>query len=431
MSPETHSLTARVRRGMQTLLQSFGIVRQFPVLISLGIITLFAEFTYSGLNNVTLPVYIPTLGIDRAYEGRIIGVVLASFLLSETFLRIPFGWLSDRIGRARMVIGAMLLAVPSVLLAGLVTRYVWLIPLHWWDGMMAAALWPSVYALVGDTIPHRLRANAMGVINMMYMLGLLLGWTVASVIDKTVGQPRLFFFIGAALIGVGGLITAYYARRYPFLNQPHPEVHVEDAEHTVVSISRHTVLLSLTFLINFAITITGAFFYRYLTDEQHGLGFSLVQLAVIAGVPLIGVAIFALPLSRLGDVIGKVTAVRLAFAVIALCLWGFTLTRALPVLAVITLILGIAFSVGVPAWLAILTSLSVRKTRGVTLAGYGTVQGIAAVLGPLVAGQIWDHANSAFIFVSSAALMTLATVVSWIALPEHHYRPRPELAVDA
>ncbi|HEY3418066.1 MAG TPA: MFS transporter, partial [Armatimonadota bacterium] len=196
MSPETQTVKERVRHGWQTLLHSFGIIRSYPVLIALGIITLFAEFTYSGLNNVTLPVYVPKLITDHQYEGRIIGLILATFLLSETFLRIPFGWLSDRVGRARMVIGAMLLAVPSVLIAGFITRYIWLFPLHWWDGMMAAALWPSVYALVGDAIPHRLRANAMGVINMMYMLGLLLGWSIASVLSTKLGNPRLFFFTG-------------------------------------------------------------------------------------------------------------------------------------------------------------------------------------------------------------------------------------------
>ena len=103
--------------------------------------------------------------------------------------------------------------------------------------------------------------------------------------------------------------------------------------------------------------------------------------------PVLGLAIFAIPLSRLADRIGKRNAVRLAFTVVGLTLWIFAFNRHLWALTLVTTVVGIAFSMGVPAWLAILSTLGGSESRGATLGGYGSIQGLAAVLGPIVGGR--------------------------------------------
>lgn len=415
-------MRTRLQLFTNGLLASFGILKQFPVLIPLGIITLLDQLMYSGVNNVTLSKYIPYLGVPKEWEGRAITAIVCTFLVSEAILRVPFGWLSDRYGRARMIIAAELLTVPTILLSGFIPvgRWEWLFPLRWWDGMMAAALWPSVFALIGDTVPDRYRANAMGVINMMYMLALFAGFGLAGGVLSATGNPRTFFFIGAGILAFAGVATWLFFRARPDLHAPHPEVHLEDAERAVVSVSRHTVLLIITFVQNFAITVLAPLMYRYATDKAPGgLGFSLPELALLAGVPVVGVALFAIPLSRAADQVGKVAVVRVAFTVVAVCLWLFSVNHSLPVLAIIATLMAVAFSMGIPAWMAILSSLSGTKTRGVTLAGYGTVQGLAAVSGVLVSGVIWDLIGHAQIFMASAAAVSIAALLTWLALPEH------------
>ena len=136
-SPPTRQQGGALARA---LLSAFTIVTRYPVLLVLGLVTLVVQISYSGINNVTLPKFIPHLGVPAMLEGRITGAVISTFLLAETFLRIPFGWLSDRYGRGKMIVGAMLLTAPSFWLTGMVSSYLWLFPLRAWDGMMAAAL---------------------------------------------------------------------------------------------------------------------------------------------------------------------------------------------------------------------------------------------------------------------------------------------------
>ena len=412
----SHDEKDRKPRVANPVLAAFAIFAQYPVLIPLALATLFAQLTYSGINNVGVPKYIDILDIPR--EGQVIGALTATFLLAETFLRVPFGWMSDRFGRTRMIVGALLLSAPTVLISGLVPGYRGLFVLRAWDGAMAAALWPSIYALIGDNVPERFRANAMGVINMMYMLALFIGGALGLVAFKATGNPRTFFFIGAALFTVGGVLAYLFLRKRQLTN-PHEETHQEEEACDPVPFARHAILLTITFTQTFAITALAPFMIRYATDPvlKGGLGFNDLQLALLVGAPVAGVGLFALPLSRLSDIIGKLNAVRLAFAAIAVMLWVFAFFHQLPVLALTAMVIGVAFAMGVPAWLAILSSLSGCRSRGMTLAGYGTVQGIASVLGPLAAGWVWDNIGHGQIFLLSAASVSLAALLAWTALP--------------
>lgn len=435
MLPEIMTLPQRIQKLLGNILSAFAIIRQYPIIIPLAIITLIGEMNYSGINNVALPKYIGVLNLPQTVgntnllarflgtDGGVVGFIASIFLFSEMLSRMPAGWLSDRLGRPKLIIGALFLSAPSFLASSMVGHhYLWLIPLRFWDGIMAAAIWTSMYAIIGDAVPERLRANAMGVINMMYMMGVFFGVGIALIINNSVPKtPQLFLAVSAMLVLVTALLSMTFFRRNPQLNHPHPEVHLEEAEKAIVSVSRHTVLLFITFFQNFALTLVAPFMIRYATDpvSKGGLDLQPTSLALLIGLPIVGVGIFAVPLSRVADKIGKLSAVRIAFTVAAGTLWIFTYTHHLWVLSIIATVVGIAFSMGVPAWLAILSSLTGRKTRGTTLGGYGAIQGLAAVIGPVISGTfIWGRYGHASIFLASSISLAIAALLTWFALPE-------------
>lgn len=409
------------RKFLSHIAVSFSIFRRFPVILPVALIMLIDEMNYSGINNVCIPAYLQNLHFSEAYRTVLRGTITSTFLLSEAIFRMPSGWLSDRFGRARLITIAVFLTSPSFLLSGLAPSYQWLFPLRAWDGLMAAALFTSIYAIIGDAVPERYRANAMGVINAMYMVGMVTGYAIAGSIDKLTGHPRYFLLFSAGVALLAGIMSYTIFRRRPELNAAHPEVRLEEAEQAAVSVSRHATLLAVTFTQNLALTIIAPSLYIFAVKapvSQGGLNLALWQLGLLVGAPLIGVALFAIPLSRLADQIGKLTAVRIAFLMVACTLWIFAVTRELWLLSLAATIVGVAFSMGVPAWLAILSSLSGRKTRGATLGGYGAVQGFAAVLGPLVGIVVINHFGLSKIFVASSVLVGIAALLVWVALPE-------------
>lgn len=413
---------ALFRKLVENINLSFTVFRRFPVIAPVALIMLIDEMNYSGINNVTIPAYLQELHLPDHIRVWLVGTITSTFLLSEAIFRLPSGWLSDRFGRARLITTAICLTSPSFLISGLAPNYQWFFALRAWDGLMAATLFTSIYAIIGDAVPERYRANAMGVINAMYMIGLVAGYAIAGSIDQLTGHPRNFLFVSAAVALLAGVTSFFFFRRRTELNAPHDEVHLEDAEKAAISVARHVTLLAVTFSQNLALTIIAPFLYRFAvkaTIREGGLGLSPGQLGLLVGAPLLGVALCAIPLSRIADRIGKLTAVRIAFLMVAGTLWVFSVSHQLWLLSLAATIVGIAYSMGVPAWLAILSALSARKRRGATLGGYGAVQGIAAMLGPLVGAYVITHFGLSRIFVASSVLVGIAALLVWVALPEH------------
>lgn len=440
MSPEKSNWRVHLQGAWSALYAAFNILTQYPVILPVALITMVNEMNYSGINNITLPEYVATLNV-LGNTGKLTGLLVSIYLLSEAIFRLPSGWLSDRFGRTRMITLAMLLLAPSYLLGGLVPNpdYLLFIPLRFWDGAMAALMWTSVFAVIGDAVPERDRANAMGVINMTFMVGAMLGYLFAggTVLLTEHQHPRWYFFFAAAVVAMVGSTAYSFFRQRPELNITHPEVHLEDARRKMLTRAGHVPLLVITFLQTFALTLLAPFIFRYATDPTPGgLGLNGHQLLLLLGVPVLGLAIFAIPLSRVADRIGKRNAVRIAFTVVGLTLWVFAFNRHLGMLTLVTTLVGIAFSMGVPAWLAILSALGGTESRGATLGSYGSVQGLAAVLGPIVGGFLLDDKGLAMqlraslgralqgevshfsvLFLVSSVMVMLAALIAWVALP--------------
>ena len=160
--------------------------------IPVALIALFAELGYAVLNNSTLPVYLKDgLGIDPAF----IGPIMMPFFMSE-LLKGPLGVLADNIGRKPlMVFGPAVtiftplvftlihyhrgsLALPALIAFGF---------LRLLDGLGASALWPAMFAYLGDMVKPDKRASAMSVLNVVYMIGLALGFLAGGFVDDTFG----------------------------------------------------------------------------------------------------------------------------------------------------------------------------------------------------------------------------------------------------
>jgi MFS transporter, DHA1 family, multidrug resistance protein len=155
-------------------------------------IALFSELGYAVLNNSTLPVYLKDgLGIDPAF----IGPIMMPFFLSE-LLKGPLGVLADKIGRKPLMVIGPAVTIFTPLIFTLI-RYepnTVFLPaliafgfLRLLDGLGASALWPAMFAHLGDVVPSEKRASAMSVLNVTYMVGLALGFLAGGFVDDTFG----------------------------------------------------------------------------------------------------------------------------------------------------------------------------------------------------------------------------------------------------
>jgi DHA1 family multidrug resistance protein-like MFS transporter len=160
--------------------------------IPVAFIALFAELGYAVLNNSTLPVYLKNgLGIDPAF----IAPVMMPFFLSE-LLKGPLGALADTIGRKPLMIAGPAITIFTPLIFTLIHHHAGtvILPtliafgfLRLLDGLGASALWPAMFAYLGDVVKPEKRASAMSVLNVTYMVGLALSFLAGGFVDDTFG----------------------------------------------------------------------------------------------------------------------------------------------------------------------------------------------------------------------------------------------------
>ncbi|PLW81136.1 hypothetical protein CWI75_17000 [Kineobactrum sediminis] len=124
----------------------------------------------------------------------LIGTALGIYGLSQACLQIPFGWLSDRIGRKPVIIGGLLIfALGSVVAACADTIY-GVIAGRLLQG--AGAIASSIMALVADLTREEQRTKAMAIvgasIGLAFALALVAGPLLAAYggLELVLGLPR-------------------------------------------------------------------------------------------------------------------------------------------------------------------------------------------------------------------------------------------------
>ena len=98
-----------------------------------------------------------------------------------------FGALGDRIGRRPLLVAGPIASCISALLIARATDPEVIIALRVLDGLGAAAIWPTAFALVGDSVEEPNRSVAMSVLNVTYMCGIALGLLLAGSSATTQG----------------------------------------------------------------------------------------------------------------------------------------------------------------------------------------------------------------------------------------------------
>ncbi len=152
------------------------------------------ELGISVLRNSALPVYF-TRGLH--IRPPVMGALLIWFYIAESLFKAPLGVLADRIGRKPLILGGAAITVftPILLISihydpTVVTSIATLVAFGFLgalDGLGQAAMWPSLYAYVGDVVEEKRRGSAMGAMNVVYMLGTAFAFLAGGFADDTFG----------------------------------------------------------------------------------------------------------------------------------------------------------------------------------------------------------------------------------------------------
>jgi MFS family permease len=142
------------------------------------------------------------LGLEGADE-ILAGAVIGGYALTQMLFVLPFGILSDKIGRrSALIIGLLIFAVGSVVCAVADDIY-WLLFGRFLQG--AGAIAAVVTAMISDSTPEHMRAKAMAVMGGSIGLSFALAMVLGPLIGGHYGADKLFWL--TAFLALGAIIV--------------------------------------------------------------------------------------------------------------------------------------------------------------------------------------------------------------------------------
>ena len=151
----------------------------------------------------------------------LIGLALGIYGLTQALLQIPFGWLSDRVGRKPVIIGGLLLFALGSVVAGMADSVTGIILGRTLQG--AGAIASTVMALVADLTREEQRTKAMAIVGMSIGLSFAVALVLGPAVAAAGGLSAVFWFT-AVLAIVGIVIVILLVPSPPAIGAEHSDV---------------------------------------------------------------------------------------------------------------------------------------------------------------------------------------------------------------
>lgn len=174
---------SKLERRAVTALSSIYALRMFGLFLILPVLSIYAD----AMENAT-----PLL----------IGMALGAYGFTQALLQIPFGMLSDRLGRKRVITFGLVLFIFGSLVAAASNDIFWVIIGRALQGSGAIAA--AVLALTADLTRENQRSKAMAFIGMSIGLAFMLALLSATILATTIGFSSLFILTAVlAVLAIG------------------------------------------------------------------------------------------------------------------------------------------------------------------------------------------------------------------------------------
>ena len=364
-------------------------LRMFGLFIILPVFAFYAEDLPGG-NNYTL-----------------VGIALGAYGLTQAILQIPFGWLSDRIGRKPVIyLGLILFAIGSLVAAVAVDIY-WVIFGRIIQG--AGAISAAVMALAADLTREEHRTKAMATIGMTIGTVFAISLIAAPVLNQWIGVPGIF-----AMTGILALLAMIVVKKIipdPQISRFHSDTEASAASFG--SVLRDTQLLRLNYGI-FALhaTLMALWLVVPLTLRQAGMiaddhwqiYLPILLLSIIFIIPAI---IYAEKKAKLKSVFIAAIALLLIgqifLAITFDSIWGT---------AIALLIFFTAFNLLEASLPSLISKIAPVGAKGTAIGIYSSTQFLGAFVGAAAGGYLFGTYGSDALYAFCGLLLTVWLILA-------------------
>ncbi|MET1083491.1 MAG: MFS transporter [Burkholderiales bacterium] len=364
----------------------------------------------SGLRLLGLFIILPVFGpyaeqLPGGSNHALIGLALGAYGLTQAILQMPFGWLSDRFDRKRVIYAGLLLFAIGSFVAAMATS-IWIVVL----GRIlqgAGAISAAAMALAADLTRDEHRTKAMAIIGMTIGFMFAASMVLGPVLDRWIGVPGIFAMTG--VLALAGLAVTRWIVPDPGPDQHSHDRDIEPAKFRTVlfdpDLARlnfgifalHAALMALWIVIPFALVRAGLS-----ASQSWEIYLPVVVLGFVLMLPAI---LYGERRGRMKQTfIGGVAVLLIAQVLLALGIESLTGTT------IALLVFFTGFNLLEAMLPSLISKAAPPSAKGTALGAFSSIQFFGAFLGATVGGFLSQYYGTTAVF-TFCGLLTLSWLI--------------------
>lgn len=366
-------------------------------------LVVFFDLLSFGIVIPILPYYSKTFGASAFDLGWLMAVYsIAQFLCSPLW-----GSLSDRVGRRPVLLATILLGASSMVATALAGSLTILFLARFLAGAFAANI-STASAYIADVTSEENRAKGMGVIGAGFGLGFIFGPAIGGILS--VNQHYSLPILCAAGLGFANFLFAFAVLKEPERAQTPPTRSRWAGAGEALANARTALPIALFFLQTLAFTqlevAFGLFVLERFGYDARGAG------AFLAGMGVVSATLQGGLIGRLSKKYGELNLVPIAFIslMVGMATAPFAPTPA--AFALCLLFVAIGMGIANPCLSSLVSKGAPVNKRGNVLGLYQSAGSLSRIVGPPVAGFLFDRFGSGTPLLASSGLMLLALLTA-------------------
>lgn len=363
-------------------------------------------WTTVALDLVGFGIVAPILGryAERFGAGGLeVGLMFASFSIAQMVFAPVLGRVSDRIGRKPVIIVSLIGTALGSIVTGLAGAMWVLFVGRIIDGASGASV-SVAQGAVTDIAPPEDRARLLGMLGAAFGVGFVVGPALGGL--AALGGAHVPFFVAGAIAAVNAVVA------HVRLPETKKEVHEPRPEHAPRG-PRNAVLVRLAMLN--AIGLIGFSGFESTFSLFGGARFELTEGSAAMVFLFVGAVLVAVQGGLIGpitDSVGSRSALRagLALAAGGMVLLSYTTTWMLLFVSLFLVALG--QGIASPSTTALVTEFASADRRGEALGYQQSAGAFARIVGPIVAGALYDRVGIGAPYMVAGSLFVVALAIS-------------------